>query len=73
MLNTETSVRVERVSSREKTSCASQAEVTQYIRDMVKDLQGMATRSGLGTLAYLLSLAQLGADEIAEELRRKRG
>jgi hypothetical protein len=70
MLNTESSIVVARTAKRTGAQGVSQAEVAQYIREMVKDLHGMANNSGLATLAHMLSIAKLSADETAEELRR---
>jgi hypothetical protein len=70
MLNSETGVQRKNADKSANALATSQIEVVTYIRDMASELQAMANKSGLATLAYLLSIALLGAEEIAEQLRK---
>jgi hypothetical protein len=71
MLNSETSVQRKNADESATASAAAQIEVVTYIRDMASELQAMARKSSLTTLAYLLSIVLLGAEEIAEQLRKR--
>jgi hypothetical protein len=71
MLNSETSVQRKNADESATALATSQIEVVTYIRDMASELQAMARKSGLTTLAYLLSIVLLGAEEITEQLRKR--
>jgi hypothetical protein len=71
MLNSETSAQRKNADKSGIALATSQIEVVTYIRDMASELQAMAKKSGLTTLAYLLSIVLLGAEEITEQLRKR--
>jgi hypothetical protein len=71
MLNSETSVQRKNADESATALATSQIEVVTYIRDMASELQAMARKSGLTTLAHLLSIVLLGAEEITEQLRKR--
>ena len=50
-----------------RSPATSQFDVVVYVRDLSIELQAMAKKSGLVTLAYLLSMVALQASELAEQ------
>lgn len=45
---------------------SGQTEAATYIADLTADLASMARRHGLGTLGYLLDLAKMEAENLAQ-------
>jgi uncharacterized protein YkvS len=69
MLTSETNIQHKKGSEKEP-SVSSQIEVVDYIHGLALGLQKMAQNSGLVTLAYMLSMVSLAAEEMAEEHRK---
>lgn len=68
MLNSEANFRTQSAAV-EPSEAASQLQVVSYIRDMTSELQSMSAKSGLATIAYLLSMTVLAAEEISESIQ----
>jgi len=45
---------------------SGRAEAATYIADLTADLASMARRHGLGTLGYLLDMARMEAENLAQ-------